>query len=126
MIRLLKSFWFDLVAAVLLVVFAFVAIETAHAAEKAPPCWPKQLAGSGSSYKTGATEDGRWLAWVCVVSGKKETYGVWAVKAYEVKHPDVTGLTPAAAANAYWALNVGATDTAPLQRLRAAAAKAFS
>lgn len=120
--------WFGLIAAVMLVAAAAFGVTVVHAAEKAPPCWPKQLGSTGSSFRTGSTPDGRWVAWTCVVSGKQQVYGVWAVSSYEIVHPDTTGMTPIKTAGAYWTANVGNTTLGSefaLQRLRAEAMKAF-
>lgn len=97
----------------------------AHAQSAMPPCWPKQLGSTGSSYRTGTTVDGRWVSWVCIVKGRQQVFGFWGTSAFRITHPDTTGLTTIKTAVAYWNANVGNSDTAALQRLRAASRAAF-
>lgn len=96
---------------------------TAQAAP--PPCWPKQLGSTGSDYKRGTTPDGQWLAWTCTARGRTTVHGPLAVTGYEIKHPDVTGLTPMRTARAYWDANVADDNDPRIVRLRTAAREAF-
>ena len=88
----------------------------AHAAP--PPCWPKQLGSTGSDFKSGSTPDGRWIGWTCTERGIKKVHGVVALHGYEIKHPDVRGMTPIKTAQAYYAANVQSGDPRllPLQQ----------
>ena len=105
----------------LLLALAISLSATAYAAETAPACWPAQFGGNGLSFKTGQTADGRFAAWTCVVDGKTVPAGVWAVTDYKLIHPAGPGDTPDKIVSSYWAANSGPSDTAALQRLRAAA-----
>jgi len=91
----------------------------AHAADL-PPCWPKQLGSTGSSYRVGNTEDGNWIGWICVVNGVQKPFGVWAMHEYQVIHPITTGLTTIQTARAYFQANVTNPDDPRMERLRAA------
>lgn len=101
----------------LILSIALAGASSAYAAEP-PPCWPTQIGGAGLGFKTGATPDGKWAAWTCVVKGKREPFGVWAATDYQIVHPDTTGMTPAKTAAAYWKANVVDANTEALQRLR--------
>ncbi len=107
-----------IIALFLIVLGAF-----AHAAP--PPCWPRQLGSTGSDFKKGATPDGRWIGWTCVVKGVPKVFGAVALNSYEIKHPDVTGMTPIKTAQAYWAANVqtGNPKLLPIQDAMEAAFK---
>ncbi len=78
----------------------------AQTAPPVPPVMPAQLGSSGSAFKAGYTDAGRWLAWRHTVSGVTTVYVVCAAYDYEIQHPDTTGMTPIRAARAYWLANV--------------------
>lgn len=87
---------------------AALLLTCAHA-QAAPPCWPKQIGGTGSDYKTGDTADGTWLGWTCTAKGHTGAVGVWAVKGWGIPNmtrPDTKGLTGVKAAKAFWEANV--------------------
>tara|TARA_R110000868_G_scaffold2620_8_gene18738 strand:- start:2146 stop:2472 length:327 start_codon:yes stop_codon:yes gene_type:complete len=71
-----------------------------------PVCWPKQLGSTGSSYKTGAVNGFKWVAWTCQSKRVRTLCILSAPVDYELVHPDISGLTPGRAARAYWDANV--------------------
>lgn len=96
----------------------------AYASPAAPPCWPKQIGGTGGAYKRGQTPLGQWLGWQCAQNGRTVLYGVVALKNYRIINPPVAGLTHTQAALAYWNANVTAYDP-QLDPLRDAMEAAF-
>jgi hypothetical protein len=88
-------------------------------AQALPPCWPKQIGSTGSSFKRGADGNGHWLGWTCTTKGVTTTYGVFALNTYSIKHPVIEGMTASKAAQAYWKANVTASSDPKLIALRA-------
>ena len=108
----------------LLFALLFIICGPCAAAESAPPCWPKQLGSTGSDFKQGQTSVGRWIGWTCTKGGVKTVYGAYALNSYVPVHPNVDGMTPTKAAQAYWAANVKSKDP-QLASVRAAMEAAF-
>lgn len=104
-----------------------LATVSAHAA---PPCWPKQIGGTGSDVKMGKTKDGTWYAWTCQTNGVRHIYGIVQLKGHKLQHPDVIeGLTPAQLAQAYWDANyeqLSGENAAKARRLNGWAVTAFN
>jgi hypothetical protein len=94
--------------AFLVIIFGLMIGLPALAAQSAPPCWPKEARGTGSTLKQGRLADGsRWVAWTCPMAGVRKLYGVVATGTYAIKRPPgVDGMTVLQMAQAYWTANV--------------------
>jgi len=94
-------------------------------AQSLPPCWPRQLGSTGSDFKRGEDDTGQWLGWTCTKNGVKSVYGVFALKGYKIVDPDITGMTPTKAAQAYWKANIIPSTDPKMLALKAKMEAAF-
>lgn len=86
----------------------------------APPCWPKQIGGTGSDYKFGQTVDGKWIGWTCQVNSKPMVFAVWATPGWTTDNmtvPNTVGLSGVKTARAFWEANVRPSNDPRHKRL---------
>lgn len=112
--KFLQTILFSLIAGLI--------ITSEAKAQTKPSCWPHQAGSTGSSYKRGETDTLRWIAWTCTTKTKTVLYVYSAPKAYEVIHPDTSGMTAIKTVEAYFVANV---KTAADPQAVAAAQAAF-
>lgn len=74
-----------------------------------PPCWPKQIGGTGTAAKVVRNTDGEAAAWTCTVKTVVKPYAAFRLYSYTLVDPDTTGMTAIGTAKAYWLANATMT-----------------
>lgn len=98
-------------------IFVAALLMAAGMAQAYPACLPKQLGGSGTAYKTGSNPDGVWIAWTCMIRGKKTIPVYAALLNYQIVQPSTRRMSYAEAIREYIDANVRKTNDPKITKL---------